>query len=399
MALWAYWSSHEYFAEGRRWLRQAVAMPGEVPAHLRISAVHHLGNLALTLFDLEEAERHYLEARDLWNETEATDEDVVSELGLGAVTRYQGRYSNSETHYLRVRTAWSTSLDPSDMAIIEHGLGAMYAEAGKVELSRARHREALRLRRQVGEPYGLAYTLVSAAVAERWAGDRAASAAYASEARLDFQELEDPDAELLAILVLARLAFDSSRDSEAIGLLHETFTLLQSNPIAKAVIESLETLSGLLMRKHASTPAAMLLASASAHRTSRSLVIPIPERSVVSELRAAIAEDLGVAAFSAAWSAGLRLSLEQAIDEALHVIANPSQSTTARTRYELTRREVEVLSLLTEHLSDREIADRLFLSPRTIERHVSNILLKMEAPNRRLAAAQAVRERLVSTSP
>jgi DNA-binding NarL/FixJ family response regulator len=65
----------------------------------------------------------------------------------------------------------------------------------------------------------------------------------------------------------------------------------------------------------------------------------------------------------------------------------------------LTRRELEVLALLAEHLSDREIADRLFLSTRTIERHVSNILLKMEAPNRRLAAAQAVRERLVATSP
>lgn len=396
-ALWAYWSSHAYFAEGRRWLEQAIAMPGEASEHLRISAIHDLGNLALTLFDLDAADTHYREARDLWNALGTGDKVAVTELGLGAVTRYQGRYDESETYYLKVRAAWSATDDPSDMAIIEHGLGAMYADAGNVGPSRARHHEALRLRRQAGDPYGLAYTLVSAAVAERWAGDRATSAAYASEARLHFQDLEDPDAELLAILVLARLAADRNRDSEAMELLRETFSLLQSNPTAKATIESLETLSRLLMRNRASPPAAMLLAAASAHRTSRSLVVPTPERMVVSDLRAAIAEDLGVTTFSAAWSAGLRLSLEQAIDEALHVIANPQEPTTARTTYDLTRREVEVLTLLTEHLSDREIADHLFLSPRTIERHVSNILLKMEAPNRRLAAAQAVRERLVPT--
>ena len=92
-----------------------------------------------------------------------------------------------------------------------------------------------------------------------------------------------------------------------------------------------------------------------------------------------------------------RLSLEQAVAEAVKQSSIPCHAAAGSAPYDLTRRELEVLSLLAEHLSDREIADRLFLSPRTIERHVSNILLKMEAPNRRLAAAQAVRERLVAT--
>ena len=83
---------------------------------------------------------------------------------------------------------------------------------------------------------------------------------------------------------------------------------------------------------------------------------------------------------------------------AVDAIEDPAWASADGARYDLTRREREVLSLLAEHLSDREIADRLFLSTRTIERHVSNILLKMEAPNRRLAAAQAVRERLVATA-
>jgi DNA-binding CsgD family transcriptional regulator len=50
-----------------------------------------------------------------------------------------------------------------------------------------------------------------------------------------------------------------------------------------------------------------------------------------------------------------------------------------------------VLTLLGDHLTDREIAERLFLSPRTVERHVGAILAKLEAPNRRQAAAYAAR--------
>ena len=51
----------------------------------------------------------------------------------------------------------------------------------------------------------------------------------------------------------------------------------------------------------------------------------------------------------------------------------------------LTRRELEVLELLREHLSNREIADRLYLSEATVKRHTSNIYGKLGV-NRRWAA-------------
>ncbi len=62
---------------------------------------------------------------------------------------------------------------------------------------------------------------------------------------------------------------------------------------------------------------------------------------------------------------------------------------------DLTRREREVLALLCQRLTDPEIADRLFLSPRTASKHVGNILGKLGASNRREVAAIAVRHGLV----
>jgi DNA-binding NarL/FixJ family response regulator/predicted negative regulator of RcsB-dependent stress response len=57
----------------------------------------------------------------------------------------------------------------------------------------------------------------------------------------------------------------------------------------------------------------------------------------------------------------------------------------------LSRRETDVLRLLGEGLSNREIAERLFISPKTAEHHVSRIYGKLGLKSRAEAAAYAVR--------
>jgi len=57
----------------------------------------------------------------------------------------------------------------------------------------------------------------------------------------------------------------------------------------------------------------------------------------------------------------------------------------------LTRRELDVLRLLGEGLSNREIAERLFISPKTAEHHLSRIYSKLGVNTRTEAASYAVR--------
>jgi DNA-binding NarL/FixJ family response regulator len=62
----------------------------------------------------------------------------------------------------------------------------------------------------------------------------------------------------------------------------------------------------------------------------------------------------------------------------------------------LTRREIEVLGLMAEGMTNQEIADRLIVSPTTVKTHVQNILQKLGVSDRTQAAVYAVRCGLIS---
>ncbi|MCB9453029.1 MAG: response regulator transcription factor [Anaerolineaceae bacterium] len=63
--------------------------------------------------------------------------------------------------------------------------------------------------------------------------------------------------------------------------------------------------------------------------------------------------------------------------------------------FDLTNREHEVLALLAQGCSNRDIADRLYISRSTVQFHVSSILSKLGVANRVEAAALAIKHHLV----
>ena len=91
-------------------------------------------------------------------------------------------------------------------------------------------------------------------------------------------------------------------------------------------------------------------------------------------------------------------SMAEAIDEIWGWLSTlPSVAPDGDSVPRLTRRELEVLGLITAGLSDQAIADRIFISRRTVSRHVSSILAKLKLESRTAAAVLAVREGLVPT--
>ena len=70
-------------------------------------------------------------------------------------------------------------------------------------------------------------------------------------------------------------------------------------------------------------------------------------------------------------------------------IPRGSRADTKASRFGLTKREQEVLSLVAEGLTNAEISARLFIAEKTVDNHVSSVLAKMNVTSRRDAARLA----------
>jgi len=107
------------------------------------------------------------------------------------------------------------------------------------------------------------------------------------------------------------------------------------------------------------------------------------------------------ATLATAWAEGQRLTLEQILagqlppppanpTPAAPPVAAPVQSTVP-----LTRREREVLRLVTQGLTDAQIAETLVISPHTVHTHLSTIYSKLGVASRTAAAHVALQQQLV----
>lgn len=86
---------------------------------------------------------------------------------------------------------------------------------------------------------------------------------------------------------------------------------------------------------------------------------------------------IGDQAFDAAFARGSELAMDEMIGLALRESESATPSLARRSSTKLTRREREIADLVAEGLSNKEIAARLVISPRTAESHVEHILTKL----------------------
>ncbi len=123
--------------------------------------------------------------------------------------------------------------------------------------------------------------------------------------------------------------------------------------------------------------------------------LPLESARARMELARACADDgreTAVAEARRALDAFRELRATRYVDEAAALLRSLGvRLAGARSSQVLTAREAEVLELLSLGLSNRQVADRLVLSPKTVEHHVSRLLAKLGLRNRSEAAAYAVR--------
>jgi len=70
-------------------------------------------------------------------------------------------------------------------------------------------------------------------------------------------------------------------------------------------------------------------------------------------------------------------------------ISRGPRESTLNNPAQLTTRQIDILTLLRDGLHNKEIADKLFISPKTVDHHISAILSKLEVNSRAKAVLEA----------
>jgi DNA-binding CsgD family transcriptional regulator len=125
----------------------------------------------------------------------------------------------------------------------------------------------------------------------------------------------------------------------------------------------------------------------------RAYFAALEERFQIADIRAEVRARLGEEAYAREFAAGKQLTLDdlRAIPHAPGT-ASAQRASSSASGESLTARELEVLRLLTQDLSNPQIAERLVVSRRTVDAHLRSIYDKLGVKSRD-AAIRVARER------
>jgi predicted ATPase/DNA-binding CsgD family transcriptional regulator len=394
-ALWRFWGQRGHLSEGRAALERALAIEGTVDLSVRSAAIYYLGNLAMDLNEFSAAREYFTKSLALWQRLSDRDGIASSLNGLGLIAWNTGDYRVAAHQFTEAMAIWSAIDDLPGVAIAHHNLGRLAATEGTYELARSHHEQALALRRQLGNADGAAYSLWALGITDAYEGHLISAESLLRESLAVFEELGDRQGEAYARHGLARVFQRRGDDLEAMRRFAEILALRESLGERNGIVECIEGIAAVAATQGKVERAARLLGAAAAAREAIALAPWLAERLEVEQTLTLVRDTLSEPAFIVAWDAGQRMTLDRATAEALALSNESPVIAPAPAKYDLTRREREILALLAQRLTDPEIAERLFITTKTASNHVSNILTKLGARNRREAAAIAVRDAIV----
>ena len=406
-ALWRFWVTRGYLMEGKTWTEQALAL-GPSEAAVTARAFHHLGNLSLDLGDYDRARYGYDSGLSLWQTIDNPRGLASSYNGLGLLAFYQADYAEA-------RRLHESSLTLRRELDDRLGLGNSFSNLGNVanaerNYAEARdlHEQALAVRQGMGDTGAVAYALFNLADVARQQADIPRARQLLDQSLALFREVGDKLGVGYALTSLGLVAHLLGRNTIAAATFAEAIQIRQELGDKRGLIECLEGLAPVAHRLGDLDLAATLFGAVDVQR--EVLDVPIPPTDQPARIAAisALQKAAGERRFRAAWSAGRALALEQAVtaaralsvgtaavEPAVRIPPPLVRETVQPIAFGLSEREREVLRHLVQGQTDREMAELLAISPRTVNVHVANIRGKLGVSSRAAVVALAHRHNLI----
>ncbi|MGH2600772.1 MAG: response regulator transcription factor, partial [Dehalococcoidia bacterium] len=292
--------------------------------------------------------------------------------------------------------------DTRNLAFVYDHLATVMMRRGDDATALRHAEESERLFRVSSDDFGRFRSWGSLPELAELRGDYATARALYEE-RLDgLRRLGDRYNEAFMLVNLGIVRFRQRDVPGATDLLVEALTLSHELGSVVALANALEVIAGVASVQSDPARAARTFGAAEALRERRGVQRPGTHQRLYEETVAGVGMALGEEAFAVTWAEGRALSLDEAIAYATDMAAKAAEPPVRAAAVDaalpdgLSAREVEVMVLLAEGRSNREIAAVLVLSPRTVEHHLARIYAKINTRGRADAAAYAVRHNLLS---
>ncbi len=440
--IWLFWRRRGYLTEGRAQLDRIIALaPGPDATEAQCIVRTGAGVLAMYQGDYDRALQQGSIALENWLQRGNQKWIGRTLLCLAIVALYQDDYA-------RARTLGEASLDAFASIDDRWGTGRLLTHLGMIAWVQGRHtegaayyEEAIAQLRQVGDTAGIFDVLLEIGKGASDQGDLVRARALFEEGLALAASLDDDDGRSAALSELGVVAFRSGDHVRATELLLQATALAQQNgdrrqlaylaahlgdvefalgSIANAaaryaealslflpmgnrvgIAQSLEAIGRCAAAAGELAPAVRLLAaSAAMFETIGATPAPARDPAIIAETcRVGLPRE----AFAQAWDDGRSLDPDQAATSALPLAATLAAETQSElppmqspvSDFGLTPREIEVLVLLQDGLTDREIADALSISERTAGNHVQHAMQKLGVSSRTAAATFALRHSII----
>jgi non-specific serine/threonine protein kinase len=383
-ALAPLWWARCYLGEGRAWLERALAGAAALPPDAGRVSQPTLARALMAVGIVARAQEDYLPARR-W---------LAASLAL---------YRELD--------------DPAGLAYALLYVGTLASWLGDFAAARPSLEEALAICRRTGRSPGLGVPLFHLGTMACFEGDHERAQQLLSQSVPWLEANQDWYRRCHALFMRGFAALGLGRRDEARAFFDESLSVALDLRDWWAVPIVLEGYANLAAVQGQAERALRLAGAAEAMRERHSIVLAIR---VYAERRAewlgAARRALPEAAGAAAWSAGRGLSDDAAVAEARRAEAAPGRPTpsmapvtplpagrplalpTGGRGARLTRRELEVAGLVSQGLTNRQIAARLSIGERTVDTHVANLLGKLDAATRTQVAAWFAGQGLLAAS-
>ena len=431
VALEQFWYMHGYWSEGRESFERLLAQARMADFARTTPYARVLGRAG----DLAWLEGEYITARELAAEGVELARMLGDKEGLafashvlGNAAWLQGDYEVAMTYERESLALWRDIDNVPGTALTLQRLGVFAYEDGEQDAGNQLLQESLALCRQLGDKKMMGYCLLALGDQATILGDYESAKAFLDESLSLLLASGDKRGIAIVHNNLGNVALVQENYEAARTSYQESLALSYKIGSKQHIANTLSGLAGVTVtvrRQAVATPQLKrtMLPSDFYERAVRLLgaiatilqeiggVLEPMERSINEQAATAARLALGEEAFAKAWKAGQTISLEQAIALALET-AKETLSLTASQQEQpvfsisakaftsispagLTAREIDVLRLLAQGLTNAQIAERLVIRPRTVDAHLASIFRKIGVSTRSAATRYALEHELL----